>query len=87
MTVGKLFEMGFTQVVRLYQLLHAPFFRNVCRFEPSCSNYAVEAVKVHGPLRGLVLALRRVSKCHPFHAGGFDFVPPRVSGHRGSCCK
>lgn len=64
------------KLIRVYQLLHAPFFHGVCRFEPTCSNYAMEAVQVHGVLRGGWLAFRRVTKCHPLHPGGFDFVPP-----------
>lgn len=48
-----------------------------CRFNPTCSRYAVDAILAHGVLYGLYLALRRVLKCHPFHPGGFDPVPPR----------
>lgn len=62
-------------VIRVYQLLHAPFFHGVCRFEPTCSQYSMEAIRLHGPLRGLWLSLRRILKCHPLHPGGFDFVP------------
>jgi putative membrane protein insertion efficiency factor len=66
--------------IRLYQWLISPLLPSACRFEPSCSHYAVEALKVHGPLRGLVLALRRLSRCHPFTSlggsSGFDPVPP-----------
>ena len=48
-----------------------------CRFHPSCSTYAVEAVRVHGPVRGTGLAVRRVGRCHPWNPGGVDHVPPR----------
>ncbi|NLB63088.1 MAG: membrane protein insertion efficiency factor YidD [Fibrobacter sp.] len=62
-------------LVRFYQVAHLPFYSNVCRFEPSCSNYAIEALKTHGNLKGFWLSIKRVSKCHPFHKGGFDPVP------------
>jgi putative membrane protein insertion efficiency factor len=63
-------------LVRGYQLLLAPFAGGACRFHPSCSEYAMEAIAVHGAWRGLALALRRVARCHPFAASGFDPVPP-----------
>jgi len=61
--------------VRVYQLTLSPHLGGACRFLPSCSEYAIEAIQVHGPLRGGLLAVRRVLSCHPFHAGGFDPVP------------
>ncbi|HEY5048203.1 MAG TPA: membrane protein insertion efficiency factor YidD [Rhizomicrobium sp.] len=66
--------------VRLYQWCISPLFPPVCRFEPSCSHYAVEALKVHGAWHGSGLALRRLLRCHPFTSlggsSGFDPVPP-----------
>jgi uncharacterized protein len=64
-------------IIRLYQKTISPLLPfNHCRFYPSCSEYSLEAIKAHGVLRGLWLALRRISKCHPFSAsGGFDPVP------------
>jgi putative membrane protein insertion efficiency factor len=62
-------------VIRLYQILISPFFAPACRFAPSCSQYAIDAVERHGVLRGGFLALRRLVKCHPLHEGGFDPVP------------
>jgi putative membrane protein insertion efficiency factor len=52
-----------------------------CRFHPSCSQYALEALTVHGAFRGTGLAIRRVSRCHPWHDGGLDPVPPRTARH------
>jgi len=62
-------------LVRGYQLLISPFFPPSCRFHPSCSQYALEALEKHGALRGAWLALRRVLRCHPWHPGGYDPVP------------
>jgi putative membrane protein insertion efficiency factor len=67
-------------LIRAYQLLLSPFAGGACRFHPSCSEYAREAVTSHGLVRGLWLALGRVSRCHPFSRPGIDPVPPRPSG-------
>jgi putative membrane protein insertion efficiency factor len=61
--------------IRGYQRFLSPMTTPHCRFAPTCSAYAVEALRVHGPLRGSWLAIRRVARCHPFHAGGYDPVP------------
>ena len=63
--------------VRAYQAILSPLLGGRCRFGPSCSQYAVEALQTHGALRGLALAVWRVLRCHPFSAGGYDPVPPR----------
>ena len=62
--------------LRAYQLLLSPMLGQNCRFYPSCSNYAIEAIRTHGAGRGSWLAARRVCRCHPFNAGGYDPVPP-----------
>ena len=62
-------------LIRGYQLIVSPWLGQRCRFYPSCSNYALEALEVHGALRGSWLAVRRIGRCHPFHPGGFDPVP------------
>jgi uncharacterized protein len=63
-----------------YQRLVSPLLGPRCRFYPSCSSYAVEAITVHGALRGSYLALRRLLRCHPWNPGGLDPVPPRARG-------
>lgn len=65
-------------LIRLYQLTLGTVLPRACRFHPSCSNYALEAVTLHGPVRGLGLALRRIVRCHPLSPGGFDPVPVPV---------
>lgn len=69
-------------LVHAYQLLLGPFAGGACRFEPSCSAYAIEAIAAHGTVRGVVLTMRRLGRCHPLAAPGFDPVPP-VSSHDG----
>lgn len=59
-----------------YRLLLSPLLRASCRFYPTCSAYASEAIDTHGALRGSWLALKRILKCHPWHPGGVDAVPP-----------
>jgi len=66
-------------LVRLYMVLLSPFFGGACKFYPSCSNYAYEAIARHGARRGVVLALKRLLRCRPFTKGGFDPVPDDVA--------
>ena len=63
-------------LLRAYRLVISPLYGQVCRYHPSCSAYALEAVTVHGSLRGTALAVRRLGRCHPWAAGGYDPVPP-----------
>ena len=63
-------------LVRAYQVTLSPLFSGCCRFEPSCSNYMIEALQVHGAFKGTVLGLWRIMRCHPFGAKGLDPVPP-----------
>ena len=77
-------------VARLLIMLVSGYRRGVspllparCRFAPSCSAYTLQAVTEHGALRGSWLALRRLGRCHPFHPGGYDPVPPHHAGHPG----
>lgn len=63
-------------LIRFYQVAISPLLPSSCRFTPTCSQYTLDAVRTHGAIRGSWLGLKRISKCHPFHKGGFDPVPP-----------
>ena len=64
-------------LIKLYQTLISPLTPSTCRFQPTCSHYAKEAIVIHGARRGSVLALRRLLKCHPWGKSGYDPVPPK----------
>jgi len=61
-------------LIRTYKLFLSPLLPPSCRFYPTCSEYAAEAIAAHGPLRGSAMAARRILRCHPFHEGGYDPV-------------
>ncbi len=67
-------------LIRGYQLGLSPYLPQRCRFYPTCSRYALEAIERFGAIRGGYLAIRRICKCHPFHPGGVDLVPPCCAG-------
>lgn len=69
-----------TLLIRAYQYLISPFLGSNCRFYPTCSSYAIEAIRTHGPIKGSWLAIRRILRCHPFSEGGIDPVPPSQCG-------
>jgi putative membrane protein insertion efficiency factor len=74
-------------LVRGYQVLLSPVLGNNCRYYPSCSSYTIEAMEKWGAWRGLLMGIRRVGRCHPFHEGGYDPVPDppmrgSADGHR-----
>ena len=70
----KIPETFLVVLVRAYQLCVSPFLGPCCRFHPTCSEYAIEAIRRHGPLKGTALALFRLLRCHPLHPGGYDPV-------------
>ncbi len=69
-------------IVRLYQWVISPLLGPRCRFHPSCSHYAIEALERHGLVRGLYLSVRRIARCHPWHPGGLDPVPEPTTEKR-----
>lgn len=71
-------------LIRAYQRWISPVLGQRCRFAPSCSHYTAEALEVHGLLRGSVLSVRRIGRCHPWNPGGFDPVPSRLSPRPGA---
>ncbi|MGH9711927.1 MAG: membrane protein insertion efficiency factor YidD [Candidatus Acidiferrales bacterium] len=78
-SVGVWFLLGF---VRCYQIFLGPFLGGACKFYPSCSNYAYQAIERHGAKRGFLLAIKRLGRCRPFTKGGFDPVPDSIEENR-----
>ena len=72
--MGKLISHFLVLLIRIYQITVSPLLGERCRFQPSCSQYMLDAIAKRGPLRGLRAGVLRILKCHPFHPGGFDPV-------------
>jgi putative membrane protein insertion efficiency factor len=70
-----LIKRGMLHLVRFYQLAISPHFPPACRYVPTCSAYAYEAISRYGAAKGLILSVKRILRCHPFHRGGYDPVP------------
>jgi putative membrane protein insertion efficiency factor len=75
MIISKTIKFIFISVIKAYQVSLSPLLGPCCRFYPSCSEYAVQAIGRHGAVGGLLLAGKRILRCHPFHPGGVDPVP------------
>ena len=73
--IKKFFAKFFCFLIRAYQICISPLFPASCRFTPTCSAYALEAIQKYGPGKGLFLSIKRILKCNPFHEGGYDPVP------------
>jgi uncharacterized protein len=73
--LGTLLKSFFIFLLKLYQVLISPFYRPCCRFHPTCTRYAIEAIEKHGPIRGFLLMSKRLIKCHPWGDHGYDPVP------------
>lgn len=74
-TIIKLTKAALIGLISVYRYFISLLLGNCCRFEPSCSTYAMEAIKLHGCFKGCRLAIWRVLRCHPWHPGGIDHVP------------
>ncbi|AEW44856.1 hypothetical protein SCc_759 [Serratia symbiotica str. 'Cinara cedri'] len=70
------------KIIRTYQLVISPLLGTHCRFRPTCSNYAIKAIIYFGVIKGILLALKRILKCHPLHPGGDDPVPLKTYNNR-----
>ena len=73
--IKHLLSLPFILLIKFYQAAISPLLGPKCRFTPTCSHYGVEALKKHGPIKGLWLTLKRLSKCHPWGNSGYDPVP------------
>lgn len=80
--------IGITKIalllIRIYQLFISPLKPNCCRYVPTCSAYAKEAFLLHGPIKGAILTLKRLLRCHPWGGYGYDPVPPRIGNTLGN---
>jgi putative membrane protein insertion efficiency factor len=72
----------FLIIIRFYQEAISPFTPVSCRFEPTCSHYCIEALKIHGLLYGIFLSIKRILSCHPWGKSGYDPVPPKKCNHK-----
>jgi len=77
----KVITYPFIALIRFYQAAISPYTPSSCRFSPTCSHYAVESLQVHGLFKGGWLALKRISKCHPWGGSGYDPVPEKEHGN------
>ncbi len=75
--IRSLLVLLLTIPIKIYQWILSPFLPNSCRYEPSCSQYAVEALRIHGPFKGLIMGTKRILSCHPWGGHGYDPVPPK----------
>lgn len=77
----KLLTLPLILLIKLYQFLISPLFPGVCRYRPTCSQYMIEALRIHGVFKGLWLGTKRILRCHPWSGSGYDPVPPKEKPH------
>ena len=75
--IKKIIAYPIIALIRFYQSAISPFTPSTCRFHPTCSHYFIEAVQIHGPLKGSYLGIKRILSCHPWGKTGYDPVPPK----------
>jgi putative membrane protein insertion efficiency factor len=75
--IRELLVLLLTLPVKIYQWVISPILPNTCRYQPTCSHYAIEALRTHGPLKGIIMGTRRILSCHPWGGHGYDPVPPK----------
>jgi putative membrane protein insertion efficiency factor len=80
--LSKIIQYPFILVIRFYQVAISPFTPSACRFEPTCSSYAIEAIETHGLFHGGYLATKRILSCHPWGKTGYDPVPKKKCQHK-----
>ncbi|MFP9100262.1 membrane protein insertion efficiency factor YidD [Flavobacterium sp. RHBU_24] len=82
MKAGQLLTMPFVFLIRVYQTVLSPLLPSVCRYTPTCSQYALEALKTHGLIKGGWLAAKRIISCNPWGGSGYDPVPQKTCSHK-----
>lgn len=80
-SLGRLLALPMLGLVWLYRLAISPWLGNNCRYEPSCSEYTMDALRIHGAFRGSWLAAKRIGRCHPWGGSGYDPVPEKQEDH------
>ena len=76
-SLQKILTLLLISLIKFYQKFISPFFPGVCRYRPTCSQYMIDAIKIHGLIKGSWLGLRRILRCHPWGGSGYDPVPPK----------